>query len=727
MEKIRGVVDSVYQHRPGAAWGLATIMTKEGQPVPANGGVGMLKVGEEVEVAGAWDKHPKYGKQFKVKLVTVIEPTTKTGIARYLALEVAGLGPKSASRVCNFFGDDVLAILDKDPERLREVEGLRSMDGIIESYKAARAGGTHERDLIMLLESAGIGPKHSRSIAKQLGKDGAEQIREDPYQLMSLAGVGFKLCDQLADGLDIPKNDPRRLRAAILYHFTRECSEKGHTHLPTEGIMDKIHELLGNVDMQEARDAMKALLKMERLIHEDGRLYERPIYEAEIKVAKWLARIAGNSRPTPDAIEAADHVIADIAAKEGFELSDEQAKAVLASAKGGITVLTGGPGTGKTAATKAIVQALGRLAVDYAICAPTGKAAVRSTEATGVRASTVHMLLGFAGNEFGYNAKNPLPNDAVIVDECSMVDLKLMRALLAALPEEATLVLVGDIDQLPSVGAGNVLRDVIDSGVANVVRLGHIYRQGEGSPIPVASADVNKGRIPIGGPLPKSGFYVDKYKDGASAADRVVDMVKRANELWGVDPVKDVQVLTPMKAHKCGVNELNKRLQEALNPVEFGTPVHTRGKVSFRPGDKVMQTKNDYGRIVFNGMSGLIAEVHPRDNPDAILTVDFGDRPDPVAYDNEDLANLVLAYAATIHKSQGSQFPVVVLPLDSSHWFMHWRSIIYTGMTRASQACALVGDIRKAHSRYRSKIGEDRTTFLAERIKAEVRARRGGQ
>lgn len=735
-EQLEATVIDVFQPKKGEAWGVATVTTghvsdsvsrqSTRDTISVVGSVGMAKIGEVLVATGRWVDHPTYGRQFKAETVAFKPPTKREPLIRFMASTVSGIGETRAAMIVDHFGTDAMHILDERPDLLRTVPGLPHslVPKMVEAYKVARC--TKHRDILLYLQTAGIGPKLSARIVEKYGERAEEVISEDPYVLMTeFAGVGFVTCDKIADQLGIPANDRRRVRAALVHHITEDCEGQGHTHLQTEGLVDRLGDKMRktrDVETSVIRTYLKELLDEGTIVFEGGRLYLARTHQTEITVATRLVEIAESRRAVVPGV--ANEAIAWAEAEDGITLTDEQRAAVLAATAGGLMVATGGPGVGKTVVTRAICRALDNLRISYALCAPTGKAAQRSSEATGRSASTIHRLLGFRGDGFEYNASNQLGAGAVIVDETSMVDLTLARALLVAMRPGTALVLVGDVDQLPSVMPGSVLDDVISSGLATVVRLTTIHRQCKGSAISLAAAAVNAGGRPEGpNPYSEPGaeFAVVPLKESERIADATVDLVLRAREVWGFDPVREVQVITPMKKYASGVIELNRRLQQALNPVKLGVgEVRAHGD-AFRPGDKVMQTKNDYQRMVFNGMVGYVVEVDPQSNR---LTVGFADDDEVVAYDREDLAHLVLAYASTVHKFQGDQCMAIVMPLDPSHWFMQFRALIYTGVTRARKRCVLVGDVGKAQSRYRAKKRDERITWLASRMR-EIAATRG--
>lgn len=737
-ERIEATITDVFQPTKGETWGVATctdgrMVGTRPLTISVVGAVGMAKIGETLVADGTWVNHPTYGRQFKAETVAFKAPTKREPLIRFLASTVSGIGETRAAMIVDHFGTDAMRILDARPDLLRMVPGLpRSLvPKMVEAYKVARC--TKHRDILLYLQTAGVGPKLAGRIVEKYGTQAEAKIAEDPYILMTdFSGVGFLTCDKIADQLGIPANDRRRVRAALVHHITEDCEGQGHTHLPTEGLVGRLGDKMRktrDVETTAIRTYLKELLDEGTIVFEDGRLYLSRTHQTEVTVATRLVEIAQSRRAVVPGV--ADEAIAWAEATDGVTLTDEQRAAVLAATAGGLLCLSGNPGTGKSLCTRAIVRALDNLRISYALCAPTGKAAQRSTEATGRHATTIHRLLGFKGDGFEMNAGNQLSAGVVLIDETSMVDLTLARALLVAMRPGAALVLVGDVDQLPSVMPGSVLDDVISSGLATVVRLTTIHRQGKGSAISLAAATVNAGGRPEG-PSPYSEptaeFGVVALKESERIADATVDLVLRAREVWGFDPVREVQVITPMKKYASGVHELNKRLQEALNPLRLGMggedgggEVRAHGD-AFRPGDKVMQTKNDYQRMVFNGMVGYVASVDPQSNR---LTVAFADGDDEVvAYDREDLAHLVLAYASTVHKFQGDQQVAIVMPLDPSHWFMQFRALVYTGITRARKRCVLVGDVAKAQSRYRAKKRDERITWLASRMR-EIAATRG--
>ncbi len=708
-------------HHPGLARdGTVTIV----------GNLPELTAGEQVRLQGRWVSHSKHGLQFQVEICEQTMPATVAGIRRYLGSGlIKGIGPKLAERIVTAFGDQTMEVIDHQPERLREVPDIGPVrSGII---AAAWEEQKQVKEIMLFLHSHAVSTNLAVKIYKTYSDQALWVVKNDPYRLArDIYGVGFKTADKLAQALGLPLDHPSRIEAGIVY-VLNEMTDDGHVYTPQPLLIEKATELLG-VEAGLLPPAVERLAKDDRVRREliplpvvesspdrmqavrepstaygQPAVYLTPLYLSETGVAERLRRLAeASSRAYQVSGLGLDHAQPP--------LSAEQQSAIRTALTSPLSVLTGGPGTGKTTAIKALIGAVEAAHRPYALASPTGRAAKRLAEATGRPASTIHRLLGPSPVEgFKYNSQNPLPIDLLVVDEASMLDLSLANSLLKALKPGTHLLLVGDVDQLPSVGAGDVLRDVIDSGVAPLTRLSVIFRQAAGSHIITNAHRINKGEMPVfvgatgqgerpapssPTPFPLEGegtrgwgdFFLFPADTPEEAANWVQDVVcNRIPQKFGLKP-HDIQVLAPMYRGPAGVTALNQRLQAALNPPSALKPEKLLFGQIFRPGDRVMQTQNNYDKDVYNGDIGSVLALDPIEHA---LMVDFDGR--QVTYDWSECDQLVLAYTVSVHKSQGSEFPAVVIPLVTSHYMMLQRNLLYTAVTRAKKLCVLVGS-RKA-------------------------------
>lgn len=677
-------------------------------------------VGSRVRARGTIEVDRNHGEQLRASSVTELAPTTLTGIEKYLASGlIKGIGPTFASRIVEKFGLETLKVLEEQPHRLREVSGLGASraDSLITSWQEQRA----IRDVMVFLQAHGASAHLAARIFKRYGPKAVSIVSTDPYRLaIDVWGVGFRTADRIASQMGIAKDSIERFQAALLQAL-RDATDHGHCYVGTEDLTTAAGRLLSEdasanepIDVAPLERALGALVtggyvvaertgSLERARPDDLRgaaIYERRMHETERRLAERFAALAS----------AKDVVLSGIAqAIERFEretkteLAEEQRRAVEQAARSPLLVVTGGPGVGKTTIVKAILSVFDRAGVVTRLAAPTGRAAKRMSEATGKEAATLHRLLEFdpKTGAFKRDAKKPVDAGALIVDESSMVDVWMADALTQAVADGARLVLVGDVDQLPSVGPGSVLRDAITSGVVPTVRLVKIFRQAEKSLIVQNAHRINAGEAPV---VPEAGdtssdFFVIDKRDPEEARNIVLEVVtKRIPRRFGLDPVRDVQVLTPMNRGPVGTLALNEALQAALNPTG---PSLVRGKTTFRVGDKVMQLKNDYDRNVWNGDVGVVAAV---DAEEETMVVRYDER--EVDYDGSSLDELALAYACTIHKSQGSEYPAVVIPLLTSHFVMLSKNLLYTAVTRGKRLVVLVADPRAVRLSLSARTGQ---------------------
>jgi exodeoxyribonuclease V alpha subunit len=655
-----------------------------------------LNVGEAAEFGGIWHEDPKWGLQFRAETVKPILPTSKRGITRYLADAVSGIGPKTAERIVEHFGEKTMEVLNQDPKRVYEVPGLKEKQAekLVETWQ----NNWSERQAIIFLQGYGVSIRFARRIFAEYGDETIQIAQQNPYQLADdVFGVGFIKADDIAQEMGWKIDSAERISAGLTYALTR-LAQDGHTYAPRPVLVEKAAELLGLHDLETINMIVEQRLRQELIRTEnlrvDGETVEAiylPRYHRYERESVRLLRQMLHTSPTltlakPQAQDVPAYV-EKLMRKSDVQLSQQQQDAVKATLTHKITVLTGGPGTGKTTTLHMVIDAVEGLNRVVALAAPTGRAAKRLSEATGRAASTIHRLLGFApgSNDFDHNEDNPLDIDMLVLDETSMLDLMMFYHVLKALPPRAHLMLVGDVDQLPSVGAGNVLRDVINSGIAHVTRLNTIFRQAARSHIVTNAHSINTGKMPYLNNDSQDFFFFRQHTP-QEAADMVVDVViNRVPRKFGYNPMTDIQVLSPMYKGPVGVNALNNALQSRLNGSTSTAEVKFNGR-TYRVGDKVMQTKNNYDKGVFNGDSGRIRAF---DKEEALLDVWMDDQ--SVEYSYSELEQLVLSYCISTHRSQGSEYPVVVMPIVTQHFVMLQRNLLYTAITRARKLVVLVG------------------------------------
>lgn len=666
--------------------------------------------GTRVRVGGPLEDDAKHGQRVRVESLVVLDPETLVGVEKYLASGVVrGLGPGFAKRIVKCFGLDTLRVLDAESHRLAEVPGIGKAR--VDEIRAAWSEHRALSNVMLALQSYGVAPALAAKLVKQFGEKAQEIVERSPYRLaIDVVGVGFKTADKIARAQGIRGDHPERVQAGVL-HELRELSDSGHCFAP-KGILLERSSLMLEIDAAHVEAAVDALWASERVVVEGDAVYLARLHRAESNVADHVKRLLASPSV---ALPRAEALLERFEEMKGIQLAPAQRQAVLAAANGKFVVITGGPGVGKTTIVQAILFVLAEENLRVRLAAPTGRAAKRLVESTGREATTIHRLLEVEarGGSFQRNSESPLEVDLLIVDEASMIDVSLMSSLLDATPSAARVVLVGDADQLPSVGPGAVLGDLIASRAVPVARLDVIFRQAGESGIITNSHRILHGELPIGSEDPNGDFFVISCKDAAKAADLVKQIVtKRIPERFKLDPRREVQVLTPMHRGEVGTLALNEALQDALNPEGFTL---SGSESRLRLGDKVLQTKNDYEKDVFNGDVGEVARV---DDKDGKIVVGF-DGPDGtrfVTYEKGELNQLLLAYATSIHKSQGSEYPAVVIPLMTQHFVMLSRNLLYTAVTRAKRLCVLVCDPRALRLALGETRKEDRQTGLRERL-----------
>ncbi|MCD8371527.1 MAG: ATP-dependent RecD-like DNA helicase [Clostridiales bacterium] len=686
-----------------------------------------VHVGSVLTMQGQWRIDGKYGRQFSAEKWEETLPATTYGIEKYLGSGlIKGVGPKFAKRIVQKFGKDTLEVIETDPDSLIQVEGIGQKR--VERIKKGWQEQKEIKNIMLFLQSHDVSTAHAARIYKTYGNDSIKIVEENPYRLADdIWGIGFKTADQIASKLGIKKDRFIRLRSGILYTLNK-LSESGHCYAVRDQLIDTAVKLL-EVEAPELEITLDEILRTSDVIRDkvspQGRegglgreeaIYLPPFYFSETGCAKRLLKLLSSDRNTRLDV---DKVMERVEKNSKIAYDEVQLLAIRQAVSSKVMALTGGPGTGKTTTTLGIISAYRMAGCKILLAAPTGRAAKRMSEATGMEAKTIHRLLEYQPAE-GYqkNEENPLEADVLILDECSMIDIMLMYNLLKALPDSMTLILVGDTDQLPSVGAGNVLKDIIASGVVPVVRLTRIFRQAQGSRIIMNAHRINHGEMPDLRGGRDSDFFFAAQETNEATADLVVKYcTQNLPRYYHADAFRDIQVLTPMQRGVCGAANLNQLLQEAMNPSNIFLK---RGGTQYRLHDKVMQIKNDYDKEVFNGDIGIVARV---DTEDGELIVDFSDGTPSgcdgreVTYDVTELDELVLAYATTIHKAQGSEYPIVVMPFTMSHYVMLQRNLLYTGVTRAKKILVLIGEKKAISYAVRNETTMSRNTKLAERLR----------
>ncbi len=711
-EVLAGLVERVTFHNPEN--GFCVLRTRargHRDLVTMVGHAAAVAPGEWITASGEWVNDRTHGQQFRARVIRTAAPSSVEGIEKYLGSGmIRGIGPVYARKLIRAFGEQVFDTIEAEPERLREVAGI----GKVRAQRIVDAWAEQKviREIMVFLHSHGVGTARAVRIFRTYGADAVEVMTENPYRLArDIWGIGFVTADAIARKLGIEQTAMIRIRAGI-GHALAEAMDQGHCGLPEEelgplaaGLLEVPADLIRTaLDLELADDAVVA-----DTVEETPCIFLGNLYRAEQAIAERLLHITTGQPPWPRIDP--DKALPWVERRTGLTLAPGQADAVRTALSSKVSVMTGGPGVGKTTIVDAILRILSAKGVDILLCAPTGRAAKRMSEATGFEAKTIHRLLEVDPRTGGFkrDREHPLDGGLLVLDETSMVDVPLMRALLAAVSDGTALLIVGDVDQLPSVGPGQVLADIIASGAVPVVRLTEVFRQAASSRIVTTAHDINRGTLPdLSRPEGESDFYFVPAEDSETAVARIVELVKsRIPQRFGFDPLHDIQVLCPMSRGGAGARALNIELQATLNPA--GERKVERFGWTFAPGDKVMQTENDYDKEVYNGDIGQVADV----NPDAgELTVHFEGR--DLLYSFGELDALVPAYAATVHKSQGSEYPAVVIPVLTQHYAMLKRNLLYTGMTRGKRLVVLVGQKKAVAIAVRSVSGRRRWSKLDE-------------
>ena len=709
-----GVVDSIVFRNEENGYSVCRVKA-DGHPEPVTvvGSCSAMWVGETLRAEGEWIRHPQHGFQFQAAAITCMAPSSAKGIERYLASGmIRGIGKVMAKRLVDTFGDDTLRIIEKESRRIEEIEGIGPIrrKRIKDSWNEQKG----VRDIMIFLQGHGIGSAQAARIYRQYGNESVAMVRTNPYRLCAdVWGIGFKTADSVAMSLGIPEDSVIRARAGIVY-VMRTLSEEGHCFC-TEAELLLYTESLLAISVEILAEALKLELETPRLVKSEDRIYLAELLDAECATADGIRRLLD----TPAAFKPiiADKAVEWAQARMKLTFAPKQREALETALGAKVSIITGGPGVGKTTIIRALVDVYQARKLTVRLAAPTGRAAKRMAEATGGEALTIHRLLKFLPQTgtFEFNAGKPLEGHCFILDEVSMIDIQLMAHVMRALPDAATLILVGDIDQLPSVGPGNVLRDLIQSGAIPCVALETIFRQETGGLIVRNAHRINQGEFLI---FPEEGdttadFYFVETEEPDDVIQRMIELVtQRIPKRFGLDPMTDIQVLTPMRRNQLGADNLNAVLQQSLNPA--GHEIERFGR-KYRKGDRVMQVRNNYDKEVFNGDIGSISFVNEEDQE---ITVEMDGR--NVAYDFSELDELVHAYASSIHKSQGSEYPAVVVLITTQHFKMLQRNLLYTAVTRGKRLVCIVGTRKAVAIAIRNTEIRQRRTGLKDRVRAAL-------
>lgn len=719
MDTLSGSVERITYVNPESGWTVARLLAEGARELTTIvGNLVAVSPGEHLELEGDWVDDPRYGRQFRVERFRTTTPSTLDGVRRYLGSGlIHGIGPKMAEKLVNHFGERTLEVIENDPSRLFNVPGFGRTR--VESIKQAWVEQREIRNVMIFLQSHGVGAAFAARIFKRYGQNSIQAVQDNPYRLAAdIDGIGFLTADRIASRMGISGSAPERIQAGLV-HVLGEAAGEGHVFVPRSELLTLAGELL-QVDVAPLDAALDELALDARVVIEprtdDPAVYLRPLHAAECGVAgrlRQLARTPGRLRPFE-----ADKAVGWAEKQLALELTPRQREAVSAAVTRKLVVITGGPGTGKSTIIRAVLEILTALKANVAMAAPTGRAAKRMGELTGRNAKTIHRLLEFSPADGGFQRSQdrPLKADVVIIDEASMIDTALMNHLTRAVADAASLVLVGDVDQLPSVGPGTVLRDLIASGLPHVVRLDQIFRQAEGSWIITNAHRINHGEFPGFPEKDQHGdFFLVRREDPDEVRETIVDLCRRRlPHRFGLDAIGDIQVLCPMHRGPVGTQRLNADLQEALNRSPIAL---TRGSQTFRLHDKVIQIVNDYDKDVFNGDIGRVVRV---DAENGRLAVEFDDR--KAWYEAGEIEEIMPAYAISIHKAQGSEYPAVVIPMTTSHYIMLQRNLLYTAVTRGRRLVVLVGSAKAIGIALRNDKPVARWSLLAERLSGARRS-----
>ncbi len=732
MQQIQGVVENIVFQNEENGYVVAKIKDKN-EVITVVGCIPYIVEGQNLKLIGEWVLHPQFGQQFKVSGCEEIVPSSTVGIERYLSSGIiSGIGPVTAKKIVEKFGEHTLDILDNHIERLKEIEGIgkKKIALIDDSYSKQN----EVRNIMVFLQTYGVTPNQCVKIHKRFGNNSIKIVKENPYILTEeIAGIGFKIADKIARSLGIEPNSPFRIQSGIRYIINQFCG-LGNTYMPLEKLIKEGIEILG-VSKEEVEEniyesSIGGKLKLEKA-EDKFCVFTLPYYYCELGVTKKIITLAVNKYNDMDVN--VDEEIKYFEKDNSIKFATSQKEAIRGAVENGVEIITGGPGTGKTTIINCITEIFEKLNLRVFMAAPTGRAAKRMTEATGRESKTIHRLLEMGVSEgessilFSRGEDSPLECDVIILDEASMIDIMLMNNLLKAVSMGTRIIIVGDVDQLPSVGPGNVLRDLIESKCIKVVRLKEIFRQSTESMIVVNAHKINNGEMPLMNQKNKD-FYFIKCEDSNKIIDTLISLIDKRlpkfNKKW--NKMNNIQILSPMRKGVLGVSNLNKKLQDILNPKDENKKEKEFKDMIFRVGDKIMQTKNNYslkwirvsgegeneGIGVFNGDVGFIEDID--EDKDTISIIFDNER--KIIYDNMFLDEIDLAYAITIHKSQGSEFHVIIIPMFMGAPLLMNRNLLYTAITRAKQLVVLVGDLKAVKFMTDNNRGFERYSLLKHRI-----------
>ncbi len=716
LHELEGTLERLTYQNEENGYTVARVVPKDKTyEITVVGNLAGVNVGESLRLMGLWTTHPQYGKQFEVRTYTVQYPATIEGIRKYLGSGlIKGIGPVNAGRIVDHFGPDTLDVIEHHPERLQEVPGIgeKRTDQIL----AAWADQKYIKEIMIFLQRFGVSAGLSVKIYKAYEGQSIPIIQNDPYRLAKdIYGIGFKTADKIARNMGLAMDAPARIQAGLLYTLSA-LSDEGHCFATREQLIGESARLL-EVPEDTTEAQIETLVSSQELIDDEGSIYLPAFFMSERGTASKLRKIQMSPRDRLQAFKTVnwEQAFAWLDRQSEIELTGQQKAAVKMTLTEKVSILTGGPGTGKSTITASVIRLLQTKGGTVLLCAPTGRAAKRLSETTGQEAKTIHRLLEYKpaqSTPFVRDQTNPLDADLIIVDETSMVDILLMNHLLNAIDAGCHLLLVGDVDQLPSVGPGSVLRDLIASEVIPVTTLDTIFRQAEDSFIIVNAHRINNGQMPLFDSSAKD-FFLFSESDAEKAAEWVVDLVsERIPGKFGFKSMEDIQVLTPMHRGASGVTELNQRLQTCLNPPSPRKAEYRHGSRILREQDRIMQMRNDYDRLVFNGDMGIISEID-LENQTVKVIIDGRE----VSYEFSQVDELMHSYAVSIHKAQGSEFPVVVIPLLTEHYRLLQRNLLYTAVTRARQVVVLVGSRKAIGIAVRNDRIAQRNTRLAQRLR----------
>lgn len=696
------------------------------QQVIAKGHIPQIHAGQQVELTGIWVSHPKFGKQFEVQQCVAQVPTSLAGLQKYLGSGlIKGIGPIYAKKLVEVFGSNVLEIIDKEPERLARVDGIgpKRLSQIVQGFKEQK----EVSHIMVFLQDKGVSPTYAAKIYKTYKHESIALVQENPYRLaQDIWGMGFKTADQIAQQLGIAKDSLKRVKAGIIHIIGTELSN-GHLYSQIPTLKEKVIALLEVENSISLEPILKQALH--HLYDEDAIKLISYNDEHYITLTQYYLSEKGVATKIKKLIESPSTVTVDAnklyqqlrtpASTNAIMLNEEQQKGVLATLLNKITIITGGPGTGKTTLIKTLLGLLDEHQLSYKLAAPTGRAAKRITEGTGRIALTLHRLLEFdmAHHGFSRNEKNALVLDFLIIDEASMIDIFLGHAILKAMPYNAHLVFIGDVDQLPSVGAGNFLNDIIASQIVTTIRLKQIFRQAQDSLIIVNAHRINQGEFPLSTlPDAKKDFVFMRLDEPTMVHEQLITLFTQKLKRYGISSA-NTMVLVPMNRGSVGTHQLNHTLQNIINPVSTTNQI-MHGMYTYKMGDRVMQIRNNYDKAVFNGDMGFICEINTTDR---ILSINYDDK--IVAYESHELDELVLAYAISIHKSQGSEYDAIIIPLFMQHFMLLQRNLVYTAITRAKKLCIFMGQPRALAMAIKNNKGLERTTFLRQYLTTDLQCR----